>query len=298
LARLGAAQERLRERAAKDPRGRRPKPPTPDSEAKVNLTDPDSRVVRDYQGYLQEYNVQAVVTGEQVIVAAELIRDATDAGQLRPMLAAAQANLAVLGLPQMQVLLADAGYYSDEQVRCVGGDGPELLIATRSDRYRRQHPSPPRGRIPSGLSLRERMARRLMTKRGRRLYGRRRWMIEPVSGDVKENRGIRRLMRRGFAACASEWKLVAATHNLRKLYAPAGSVATPPARGLPPAGRRRLGGGPRLPLTPRHDSCRHPRMVGRPSSRRQSLRTLCHSLCEPTPSCTRLLPLSPEANAS
>ncbi len=62
------------------------------------------------------------------------------------------------------------------------------------------------------------MDRKLATQRGRRLYEQRRWMIEPVFGDVKENRGIRRFMRRGIASCASEWKLIAATHNLKKLY--------------------------------------------------------------------------------
>ena len=84
------------------------------------------------------------------------------------------------------------------------------------------------------------MARKLATKRGRQLYEQRRWMIEPIFGDVKENRGIRRFMRRGLAACTSEWKLIAATHNLRKLYRRA------KARGLPrPEGRgpRRGGSG-------------------------------------------------------
>ncbi len=76
----------------------------------------------------------------------------------------------------------------------------------------------PRGRIPTALSPRERLRRKLTTKRGRRLYEPRRWMLEPVFGDIKENRGVRRFQRRGFEACASEWTLIAATHNLRKLY--------------------------------------------------------------------------------
>ena len=62
------------------------------------------------------------------------------------------------------------------------------------------------------------MRRRLTTKRGRRLYEQRRWMIEPVFGDVKEKRGIRSFQRRGFDACAGEWKLISASHNLRKLH--------------------------------------------------------------------------------
>ena len=178
-------EERLRSRAEKDRRGRRPKPPQPDPGAKVNVTDPDSRVVRDYHGYFQGYNVQAVTSSDQIIVAAELSRQATDMHELQPMIEAANRNLeaAHCGLPR--VLLADAGYYSEANVRQAEGRGPELLLATRSDRNRRARAAPPRGRIPAGLSVRERMDRKLATQRGRRLYEQQRWMIEPVFGDVK-----------------------------------------------------------------------------------------------------------------
>ena len=211
-------EERLRSRAEKDRRGRRPKPPQPDPGAKVNVTDPDSRVVRDYHGYLQGYNVQAVTSSDQIIVVAEVIRAATDMHELQPMIEATNRNLQAAHCGPPRVLLADAGYYSEANVRQAEGRGPELLIATRSDRNRRARAAPPRGRIPAGLSVRERMDRKLATQRGRRLYAQRRWMIEPVFGDIKENRGIRRFMRRGVVACASEWKLIAATHNLKKLH--------------------------------------------------------------------------------
>ena len=119
----------------------------------------------------------------------------------------------VVGLPTLS-------HTSDRALEILLGSLNERiteLIATRSDRNRRAGTAPPRGRIPAGLSVRERMDRKLATQRGRRLYEQRRWMIEPV-GDVKENRGIRRFMRRGIVACASEWKRIAATHNLKKLY--------------------------------------------------------------------------------
>ncbi len=211
-------EERLRSRAQKDRRGRRPQPPQRDPGAKVNVTDPDSRVVRDYHGYFQGYNVQAVTSSDQIIVAAEVTRAATDMHELQPMIEATNRNLRAAHCGPPRVLLADAGYYSEANVRQAEGRGPELLIATRSDRNRRGAAAPPRGRIPAGLSVRERMDRKLATQRGQRLYRQRRWMIEPVFGDVKENRGIRRFMRRGIATCASEWKLIAATHNLKKLY--------------------------------------------------------------------------------
>ncbi len=216
-ARQDAYEARLREREQKDARGRQPKRPTPDPETKVNLSEPDSRVVRDYWGHYQGDNVQAVAIREQVSVAAELTRAATDVQELGPMLEATQRNLEALGQEPIGILLADAGYYSDANVRAPVEAGPELLIASRTDRNRRVAGAAPRGRIPAGLSTRERMRRKLTTQRGRRLDEQRRWMIEPVFGDIKENRGIRRFQRRGFDACAGEWKLIAATHNLRKL---------------------------------------------------------------------------------
>ena len=112
------------------------------------------------------------------------------------------------------------------------------MIASRNDRNRRAAGAAPRGRIPAGLSTRERMRRTLTTQRGRRLYEQRRWMIEPVFGQIKENRGIRRFQRRGFEACASEWKLIAASHNLRKLY------RHQQPRRSPSAGRSPLSEGP------------------------------------------------------
>lgn len=180
------------------------------------------------------------MTRDQIIVAAEVTRAATDVDELHPMIEATNRNLQSLGWEPIKVLLADAGYYSDANVRGVGEEGPELVIATRSDRNRREAGPLCRGRIPAGLSLRERMARKLATKRGRQLYEQRRWMIEPVFGDVKENRGIRRFLRRGFAACVSEWKLVAATHNLRKLYRRVKASGLPRPEGR---GRRRVGRG-------------------------------------------------------
>lgn len=253
LARLSAAKQRLaareqqrqdayaarlRERAQKDPRGRPPTRPQPDPDARVNLTDPDSRVVRDYRGHYQGDNVQAEATREQIVVAAELTRQATDVHELRPMLEAANRNLQTIGQTPVGVLLADAGYYSDANVRALAEAGPELLIASRSDRNRRAAGPAPRGRIPTALSPRERMRRKLTTKRGRRLYEQRRWMIEPVFGDIKENRCVRRFQRRGFEACASEWKLIAATHNLRKLYRHGLKQPSPePAGRLPPRPR-------------------------------------------------------------
>ena len=106
-------------------------------------------------------------------------------------------------------------------VKDASGTMPELLIATKKDWKQREairEQEPPRGRIPDGLSERERMERKLLTKRGKRLYSKRGQMIEAVFGQIKEVRRMRRFIRRGLSACASEWKLMCATHNLLETF--------------------------------------------------------------------------------
>ena len=150
-----AYETRLREREQKDVRGRQPKRPESDPDTKVNLSDPDSRIVRDYWGHYQGDNVQAVATREQVTVAAELTRATTDVQELQPMVETTNHNLEALGQAPVGTLLADAGYYSDANVRSLAEAGPELLIASRNDHNRRAAGPAPRGRIPDKLSTRE-----------------------------------------------------------------------------------------------------------------------------------------------
>ena len=245
LARLKACKERLEQEASyaaevqsarldarsaqeaesgKKLRGRKPKAPPEAHEmvSKANLTDPDSRVMKTRTGYVQGYNAQAVVTENQIIIAAELTQEANDVHQLHPMLDLAQRNLEAIGSKErIGVALADAGYWSQANMEQAEAEGPELLVATTKDwkqrKALRDGPSP-RGRIPSGLSFRERMERKLLTRRGRELYKKRGKTVEPVFGQVKDARGCDGFMRRGRNACDSEWKLLSAAHNLLKLW--------------------------------------------------------------------------------
>src|SRR5215216_2924578 len=216
-----AHAEQLQRRAAVEAeqerklRGRKPKPPQPNAEARRNTSDPDSRIMKTSGGWVQGYNGQALVTAGQIILAAQAVNDQADVAQLKPMLNAGAANLAAIGYPEaIAVALADAGYYSDANAAAVGG--PELLIAT-TNRYKRDH-TPPRGRIPTNLSIMGRMQRKLRTKRGKSLYRKRSQTVEPVFGQIKYSRGITRLLRRGLAAANSQWNLICATHNLLKLW--------------------------------------------------------------------------------
>lgn len=221
-------EERIRRREAEGKktghkkRGRKPKEPDGTPEAKANVTDPESRIMKTRTGYAQAYNAQAMVTEGQLIVAANVTQEANDVWQLHPMLQQAQEELAAAGAEEgIGVALADAGYWSEANVREADPDGPELLIATTKDWKQRKalrEKGPPRGRIPKHLSLLERMERKLRAKRGWGLYSKRGRIVEPVFGQIKGVRGCDRFMRRGLSAVASEWRLMAATHNLLKLW--------------------------------------------------------------------------------
>ena len=225
-------QSKIEERKAeeaetgKKKRGRKHQEPdpTPSPEAKANVTDPESRIMKTRKGYVQGYNSQAVVTEEQIIIAAEVTNQENDYDQLHPMLDTAQENLKAIAprkTPKIKTALADAGYASNANFATEEPEGPELLIATQRDWKQRQktaESSSPRGRIPKCLTLTQRMERKLSTKRGRALYKKRGQTVEAVFGQIKDNRGIRRFMRRGLEACSEEWKLICATHNLLKLW--------------------------------------------------------------------------------
>jgi transposase len=182
-------------------------------EGKINLSDPDSRVMRT-QGTAprQAYNAQAAVNDRQVILSAEVSIAAADFGQLGPMFEATIRELSEQDVTDApEVVLADAGYWHTAQMQQITDRGIEVLV-------------PPDGNMRAGkrrgweAGRFQAMRDKLTTDRGRKLYGQRKITIEPVFGQIKYNRHIDRFMRRGRAAAQSEWRLVAATHNLLKLH--------------------------------------------------------------------------------
>ena len=207
-------------------RGRHPKTPEQAAEekadAKANITDPESRIMKTRQGYVQGYNAQAVVTEGQHIVAPGLTTEANDQRQLHAMLGESAANLEAVGVAKkIGVVLADAGYCSDKNLAAQRPDGPELFVNTTKDWKRRKalrEEPPPRGRIPKGLTATERMERKLRTRRGAALYRKRAQTVEPVFGQIKDTRGLDGFCRRGETARDSEWAVMCATHNLLKLF--------------------------------------------------------------------------------
>lgn len=195
-------------------RGRPPRPAEPPAEPEgaVNTTDPDSRTMRSPKGFLQGYNAQVVTDGHQVVIAAEVLTEANDSEALAPMVGLAATELEKAGSGRRPgVVLADAGYWSADQIDRVRGTRSIPLVPP--DGHARGAPDPGDGTGPPGF-----MRRALRTPTGSALYRRRQWMIEPVFADIKFNRRAGRFRRRGLGAVRSEWRLLTATHNLLKLH--------------------------------------------------------------------------------
>lgn len=193
------------------PRGGRKKPP-----ARVNLSDPDSRPQRTHRGFIQGYNAQAVTAAGQIVIAADLLPQSTDARQLEPMVGAACAELERAGVEaKPEVVVADAGYWNGAQIAALERTGIEVLVPPyEGKRLKRRG-----GRYDA-------MRQKLGTERGRALWRRRQQLVEPVFAETKVTRGAKRFQRRGLSACRAEWRLILATHNLLKLWRCSVGLAT------------------------------------------------------------------------
>ena len=194
--------------------GRPPKPFTPPQrpQGRINTTDPDSRNVKTPRGWVQGYNAQAVATEGQIVIAAELTNSSADFGQLGPLVDAAGRELVAVGIDATpDVVLADAGYWHHVQMQSLAAEGLRVLIPPDANKRKGTRPGWDGGFYAF-------MRRVLATPAGAALYRRRPAMIEPIFADTKFNRRIDRFLRRGRAACRSEWRLITATHNLRKLH--------------------------------------------------------------------------------
>jgi hypothetical protein len=182
------------------------------------VTDPDSRFLHTRGGSVQGYNAQAVVTEHQIVVAAELTQQANDLQQLQPMLQAVDQTLAAANIHQRPgTLLADSGYWSIANLTAIPA-APELLIwpskTGRTGKPRKDgKPS-----ASKSQGLRTAMFATLASEQGKACYALRKQTVEPVFGQLKEQQGARRFLRRGLGACDADWKLLCGTHNLLKLW--------------------------------------------------------------------------------
>jgi transposase len=226
-----AAETKVGERREQEARtgqkakGREPEIPdpeqaVPEGKAQRSFTDPDSRIMPDGSrkgSFLQGYNAQAAVDAEaQVIVAAEVIQETTDNHQLAPMLEQVERNVGA----KPQAASADSGYWDPRQIEDARVQGIDLYVATGKQKHGTSKAAVEDG-LPTAAkpdSLRERMKQKLQTEGGRDLYRMRKAIVEPVFGQIKEGRGFRRFLLRGWQQVRAEWKLICLTHNLLKLF--------------------------------------------------------------------------------
>ena len=188
--------------------------------AKVNVTDPECRVMKGPRSYFPGYNAQAAATTDGIIVAADVTDECVDQHQFTPMVDQVCTNTDAAGLDRPDTAVADAGYFTnDNATPAPSPDGrprPEPLIVPARDK--RRAPIATAGPIPAAATPAQVMDRKLSTKTGAALYRLRAPTIEPIFGQIKTGRRNNRFRRRGLAAARHEWRLAATTHNILKMW--------------------------------------------------------------------------------
>ncbi len=213
-------EERNRKKGNRKRRGRKGRESSVKPAPKVqrNFTDPDSRIMVDgaTKSFEQSYNCQAAVDEKaQVIVATNVTQQANDRQQLKPMVGKLKEN--TRGRKPRE-LSADSGYFSEENVINLEDEGIDGYIATGKQKHDQKPLAAERGRIPEDATVKERMSRKLRTIKGRCTYSKRKQVVEPVFGQIKQARGFRQFLFRGLEKVGAEWDLVCLTHNLLKLF--------------------------------------------------------------------------------
>jgi len=225
------AEQAKREAEGRQRRGKEPAPidPTPEAKAQTNFTDPEAKIMKQSnKGFDYSFNAQAVVdSANQIIVAAEVTRAANDKQQAVPLARAALDNLKAAeierprtadGTPVPIPNTADTGYFSEEAVQELEKMGVDPHIAVGRQKHHEAAVSPVEAAASAQASVKKKMEQKLRSAAGKLLYAARKHIVEPVFGQIKSARGIRKFLLRGLEKVAAEWQLICLTHNLLKIW--------------------------------------------------------------------------------
>jgi transposase len=206
-------EERAREEA--DSEGRFSEEAQPDPKAQYNFTDPESRIMKGPDEFVQGYNTQiAVEPNFQLIVGQTVTPAANDKQQVVPLVEAIQEQSG----QKPKEVLADSGYCSEKNLHYLTQKKIEGFVATEKQKHNQRREPCQRGPLPAGATRVERMQRKLETKDGAAVYATRKTIVEPVFGQIKQARGFRQFLLRGLEKVRGEWALICLTHNILKLH--------------------------------------------------------------------------------
>ena len=192
----------------------------PKEKDQYNFTDPESRIMKGADGFVQGYNAQAAVEPDLQLIVGQTVSQATnDKEQLAPMVATIEQQSG----QRPTEILADSGYCSERNLEALeSAENPERringYIATERQKHDEYREPCPRGPLPANATRVDRMRRKLKTKAGKAIYAARKTIVEPVFGQIKQARGFRQFLMRGIEKVRAEWSLVCLTHNILKLY--------------------------------------------------------------------------------
>lgn len=215
LERIRQAKRALEEQARQKAEQAGQEKTKPEDKKQYNFTDPESRIMKGSDGFVQGYNCQiAVEENFQLIVGQGVTQETNDKKQLEPMIEAIEEQAG----QKPEAVLTDAGYASEENFKYLKRRHIDGYVATGRQKHAEQRVVCKRGPLPKGATAVERMKRKLQTQVGHRIYAMRKAIVEPVFGQIKHVRGFRQFMLRGLEKVQREWALVCLTHNVLKLH--------------------------------------------------------------------------------
>jgi hypothetical protein len=215
-------EQRARDKAAEEGKSaEEAKRAKPEDTDQYNFTDPESRIMKGADGFVQGYNAQAAVEPTLLLIVGQSVTEAAnDKKQLMPMVELMEQQSG----QRPEAILADNGYCSEENLEHLeSADQPERkidgFIATGKQKHGEHRKPAKRGPLPKGATKVDRMKQKLKTKVGKAVYAARKCVVEPVFGQIKQARGFRQFLLRGKDKVKGEWALLCLTHNILRLHA-------------------------------------------------------------------------------